>query len=55
MLIKAVTLFLIVIAVLAMFGKVRWILPWRPRLEAGKCTSCGRPRIGKAKCPCGRD
>lgn len=54
MLIKTVTIFLVVIAVLAMFGKVRWILPWKTRLETSKCRACGRPRIGKSPCPCGR-
>jgi hypothetical protein len=54
MLIKTVTLFLVVIAVLAMFGKVRWILPWKTRLDTAKCSACGRHRIGKSACPCGR-
>lgn len=52
MLIKIVTLFLIFMAVLAMFGKLRWILPRRPKLMAGKCPDCGRYLIGKGTCPC---
>ncbi len=52
MLLKIVSLFLIFMAVLAMFGRLR--LPGRPRLSAGKCRTCGRPRIGKGPCPCGK-
>lgn len=55
--IKIVTLFLIFIGVLAMFGKLR--LPGgllgRKALGNRKCPSCGRYRIGKGPCPCGRD
>lgn len=54
MLIKTVTLFLIVIVALAMFGKVRWILPWKKRIASEKCPVCGRHRIGKSPCPCGK-
>ena len=52
MIVKAVTLFLIFIAVLAMFGRLR--LPGRTRLEARRCPECGRLRIGKGPCACGR-
>lgn len=53
MLIKAVTFFLIFIAVIAMFGRLR--LPGgRRRLTAKHCPACGRPRIGKGPCDCGR-
>lgn len=55
--IKIVTLFLIFIGVLAMFGKLR--LPGGPlgrkMLGNRKCPSCGRYKIGKGPCPCGRD
>lgn len=54
MLIKAMTVFLVVMAALAMFGKLR--LPRRrkgaPRLGAGTCSACGRPLIGPGRCPC---
>lgn len=50
MIIKAVTLFLVGIAVLAMFGKLRF--PGQKKLSTMKCPDCGRYRIGKGKCPC---
>nr|WP_280520548.1 hypothetical protein [Phaeobacter sp. J2-8] len=54
--VKIVTLFLIGMGVLAMFGKLR--LPNVRKLGgkylgSDKCRSCGRYRIGKGKCPCG--
>ncbi len=49
--VKIVTLFLIAMGVLAMFGKLR--LP--KRLSSAKCPGCGRYRIGKGPCACGRD
>lgn len=52
MLTKIVTFFLIGMAVLAMFGKLRF--PGQKRLAAAKCTSCGKYRIGKGPCPCTR-
>lgn len=55
--IKIVTLFLIGMGVLAMFGKLR--LPgiggMRDRLASEKCSKCGRYRIGKGPCACRRD
>jgi hypothetical protein len=48
---KIVSLFLIAMAVLAMFGRLR--LPGRNRLASIKCPSCGRYRIGKGPCSCG--
>lgn len=53
MLVKIVTIFLVFIAVLAMFGKARLLLPKKMREIAMKCPACGRHRIGKGKCPCG--
>jgi len=50
---KIVTLFLVVMAVLAMFGKLR--LPGSKRLASAKCPSCGRYRIGRGPCSCGHD
>lgn len=51
MIVKIVTLFLIGIAVLAMFGRLNY--PGRTKLQNAKCKSCGRFRIGKGPCPCG--
>lgn len=50
--IKIVTLFLVAMVVLAMFGKLR--LPGGRHLTSGRCPSCGRFRIGKGPCSCGR-
>lgn len=47
---KIVTLFLVVMAVLAMFGKLAF--PGKKRLNAARCPSCGRFKIGKAPCGC---
>ena len=54
MLSKIVALFLVFIAVLAMFGKLRLLLPKSTRHIAQKCENCGRHRIGKGDCPCGK-
>lgn len=51
MIVKIVTIFLIVIGVLAMFGKLHWL--GGKRLSSAKCRSCGRYRIGRGPCPCG--
>jgi hypothetical protein len=50
--IKIVSLFLIGMVVLAMFGRLR--LPGSKRLASAKCPRCGRFRIGKGPCKCGR-
>ncbi len=68
MLVKIVTFFLIFMAVLAMFGRLRW--PGRmggklgkprerekidkPR-RPGRCPNCGAFRIGRGPCPCGQE
>ncbi|HDR29177.1 hypothetical protein [Rhodovulum sp.] len=59
MIVKIVTLFLIGMAVLAMFGRLR--LPGTGgrriafgRSGTGKCPACGRHRIGSGPCPCGK-
>ena len=52
MILKVVTLFLIGMGVLAMFGRLR--MPWRDRLASKKCPRCGRYRIGKGPCSCGQ-
>ena len=51
-LIKVVALFLVFMVVLAMFGKFRF--PGQARLAEAKCKACGRFRIGKGPCACGR-
>ena len=54
MLVKAVLLFLVVMAVIAWIGQ----LVGRFRLPGARaekfCPNCGRPRIGPGPCPCGR-
>jgi hypothetical protein len=52
MVFKIVTLFLVFIAVLGMFGKLGLLVP--RRLSSTKCQSCGRYRIGRGPCPCGK-
>ncbi len=52
MLSKIVLLFLVFIGVLAWFGKMHWI--GGKRLRQAKCDTCGRYRIGKGPCGCGR-
>lgn len=50
--IKIVSLFLIGMVVLAMFGRLR--VPGAKRLAQAKCPSCGRYRIGRGPCGCGK-
>ncbi len=50
MIIKAVSLFLIGMLVLAMFGRLRF--PGAKRLQDKKCPDCGRFQIGKGPCSC---
>lgn len=53
MIIKIMSLFLVGMAVLAMFGKLR--LPGGKTLSLNrpkKCPKCGRHIIGKGPCPC---
>ena len=52
MIVKIVTLFLIGMGVLAMFGKYRF--PGQKTLSNMKCKKCGRYRIGKGPCSCGK-
>lgn len=52
-LVKIVSLFLVGMAVLAMFGKLRF--PGQKQLQSKKCPSCGRYKIGKGPCPCRKD
>lgn len=53
MLVKIVSLFLVFIAVLGMFGKLSLLIPKKLRKTA-VCKSCGRHKIGKGPCPCGQ-
>ncbi|THD75997.1 hypothetical protein E7681_06010 [Thalassobius vesicularis] len=50
LILRVVILFLIGMAVLAMFGKLR--LPGQKKLQSHRCPNCGRFRIGKGQCPC---
>jgi hypothetical protein len=50
MIIKAVVLFLILIGVLAMFGKLHVIAP--KSIRTRKCRKCGKFQIGRTKCSC---
>lgn len=52
MIVKIVFLFLIFMGVLAMFGRLRF--PGQKKLASRKCPGCGRYRIGKGPCSCGK-
>ncbi|MFN3936226.1 MAG: hypothetical protein ACK4KW_01490 [Gemmobacter sp.] len=60
--IKAVTLFLIFVGVLAMFGRLGWLgrqigIGRRENLRLGRngrCQGCGRPLVGRSECDCGK-
>lgn len=52
MIVRVVLLFLIGMVVLAMFGRLR--LPGQKQLNSMKCPRCGRYRIGKSSCDCGK-
>ena len=52
MLSKIVVLFLVFIAVLGIFGKLR--MPGAARLSDKRCPKCGRFRIGRGPCDCGK-
>lgn len=52
MLIKGMTLFLVVMAVLAMFGKLRLPSIKGPGRLSARCPDCGRPKIGRGPCAC---
>lgn len=49
---KIVAIFLVVMAVLGIFGKLR--VPGTARFAEKKCPRCGRYRIGKGPCDCGQ-
>jgi len=50
MIVKIVLLFLVAMAVLAMFGRLRF--PGQKRLAEARCKRCGRYRIGRGPCDC---
>ncbi|KCV80829.1 hypothetical protein ATO10_15440 [Actibacterium atlanticum] len=53
MMVKIVSLFLVAIAILAMFGRLR--LPGGGKIglkKTAKCPHCGRHKLGKGPCPC---
>lgn len=50
MIFKIVSLFLVAMAVLAMFGKLKY--PGQKRLESARCPKCRRFNIGKGPCAC---
>lgn len=50
--VKIVTFFLIFMVVLGMFGRLK--LPGGQKLASAKCSGCGRYRIGKGPCSCGK-
>ena len=52
MIVKIVILFLVAMGVMAMFGKLR--LPRLPGRASATRPRCGRHRIGKGRCPCGK-
>lgn len=51
MLSKIAILFLVFMALLAMFGRLRF--PGQKKLASAKCPRCGRFKIGKGICDCG--
>lgn len=50
--IKAITLLLIFMAVLAMFGRLRFRRLGRDKGRMERCKRCGRPKIGSSGCDC---
>ncbi|MCG6902180.1 MAG: hypothetical protein LJE68_05810 [Rhodobacter sp.] len=52
MIVKVIFFFLIFMGVMAMFGRLRF--PGHKLLSKRKCAKCGRYRIGKGPCDCGK-
>jgi len=50
MLFKIITLFLVGIGVLAMFGK--WRVGGRKGVSSGRCKKCGSVKVGRGPCVC---
>lgn len=56
MILKIISLFLVFMAVLAMFGRLRApkIVEKMKLKKPGKCKNCGNFKIGKGPCACER-
>jgi len=52
MIAKIVVLFLVFMGVMAMFGKLS--VPGAKRLNSRRCKKCGKLRIGRGPCNCGK-
>lgn len=56
--VKIFSLFLVAMAVLALFGRLRFPGAGKgrgpKRLGGARCPTCGRPRIGAGPCDCGQ-
>ena len=52
--VKIVSLFLIAMAVLALFGRLRVPGLGNGKASAQRCRNCGRPLIGKSDCDCSK-
>jgi hypothetical protein len=52
MLVKVVLLFLLALVVIGWIGKA--LVRWRPVRRRAACPACGRPRLGRGPCACGR-
>lgn len=50
MMFKVISVFLIFMMVLALFGRLRF--PGQQKLKDMKCPRCGRYKIGKGACAC---
>lgn len=50
MVFKIISLFLVAMMVLALFGRLRF--PGQKKLTQMKCPKCGRYRIGSGPCSC---
>lgn len=53
MIFKIISIFLIFMMILAIFGRLRF--PGQQTLKDMKCPKCGRYRIGKGHCACEKD
>ena len=52
MLTKIVTLFLVFIAILGIFGKLSLLVPKRRQKKVARCQTCGQHLIGSGPCAC---
>ncbi|WP_413868234.1 hypothetical protein [Albidovulum sp.] len=51
--VKVVLLLLVFLAILGVFGRLRYPARGFRRPGAARCPACGRPRVGNGPCPCG--